>query len=62
MVQVIQDDFRITLPVTEIVNIASRLGDEEFTTNHQDVRELVLGEETLDEDELMHLKSIGKRK
>lgn len=54
MVQTIQDDSKISLPVTEIVNIASRLGDEELTTHHQDVRELVLGEETLDEDELMH--------
>ncbi|CAK9801778.1 hypothetical protein ANTPLA_LOCUS2947 [Anthophora plagiata] len=29
--------------------------DEEFAVNHQDVRELVLGEETLDEEELMEL-------
>lgn len=55
MVQTIQDDSTISLPIAEIVNIASRLGDEEFTTNIQDVRELVLGEETLDKDELMDL-------
>ncbi|CAK9796364.1 hypothetical protein ANTQUA_LOCUS757 [Anthophora quadrimaculata] len=55
MVQAIQDDSTISLPVTEIVNIASRLSDEEFAVNHQDVRELVLGEETLDEEELMEL-------
>ncbi|XP_063994254.1 tigger transposable element-derived protein 1-like [Diachasmimorpha longicaudata] len=55
MVQAIQDDSTISLPVTEIVNIASRLNDEEFAVNHQDVRELVLGEETLDEEELMEL-------
>ncbi|KAI4478906.1 hypothetical protein M0802_014484 [Mischocyttarus mexicanus] len=41
MVQAIQDDSTISLPVTEIVNIASRLGDEEFAVNHQNVRELV---------------------
>ncbi|GFT65965.1 hypothetical protein NPIL_578541 [Nephila pilipes] len=29
--------------------------DEEFAVNHQDVRELVLGEETLDEEELTEL-------
>ena len=55
MVQAIQDDSTFSLPVTEIVNIASRSSDEEFTVNHQDVRELVLGEETLDEEELMEL-------
>ncbi|KAI4480526.1 hypothetical protein M0804_010079 [Polistes exclamans] len=55
MVQAIRDDSTISLPVTEIVNIASRLSDEEFAVNHQDVRELVLREETLDEDELMEL-------
>ncbi|KAI4482109.1 hypothetical protein M0804_009128 [Polistes exclamans] len=55
MVQAIQDDSTISHPVTEIVNIASRLSDEEFAVNHQDVRELVLREETLDEDELMEL-------
>lgn len=55
MVQAIQDDSTISLPVTEIVNIASRLSNEEFAVNHQDVRELVLREETLDEDELMEL-------
>ncbi|KAF8789776.1 Tigger transposable element-derived protein 1 like protein [Argiope bruennichi] len=54
-VQAIQDDSTISLPVTEIVNIASRLSDEEFAVNHQDVRELVLGEETLDEEGLMEL-------
>ncbi|GFT74795.1 tigger transposable element-derived protein 1 [Nephila pilipes] len=55
MVQAIQDDSTISLPVTEIVNIASRLSDEEFVVNYQDVRELVLVEETLDEEELMEL-------
>ncbi|CAK9810812.1 Tigger transposable element-derived protein 1 [Anthophora plagiata] len=55
MVQAIQDDSTISIPVKEIVNIASRLSDEEFAVNHQDVRELVLGEETLDEEELMEL-------
>lgn len=55
MVEAIQDESTISLPVTEIVNIASRLSDEEFAVNHQDVRELVLGEETLDEEELMEL-------
>ncbi|GFV50362.1 hypothetical protein TNCV_2649291 [Trichonephila clavipes] len=55
MVQAIQDDSTISLPVTEIVNIASCLSDEEYAVNHQDVRELVLGEETLDEEELMEL-------
>lgn len=44
MVEAIQDESTISLPVTEIVNIASRLSDEEFAVNHQDVRELVLGE------------------
>lgn len=38
MVQAIQDESTISLPVTEIVNIASRLSDEEFAVNHQDVR------------------------
>ncbi|GFR29440.1 tigger transposable element-derived protein 1 [Trichonephila clavata] len=42
MVQAIQDDSTISLPVTEIVNIASRLSDEEFAVNYQDVKELVL--------------------
>jgi hypothetical protein len=55
IVQTIQDDSTISLQVTEIVNIASRLGDEELAVNHQDVRELVLREETLDEEELMEL-------
>ncbi|GFR18153.1 tigger transposable element-derived protein 1 [Trichonephila clavata] len=55
MVQAIQDDSTISLPVTEIVNIASRLSDEEFAVNHQDIKELVLGEQTLDEEELMEL-------
>ncbi|GFQ65739.1 hypothetical protein TNCT_417951 [Trichonephila clavata] len=49
----IQDDS--TLPVTEIVSIASRLSDEEFAVSHQDVKELVLREETLDEEELLEL-------
>ncbi|GFQ97926.1 tigger transposable element-derived protein 1 [Trichonephila clavata] len=55
MVHAIQDDSTISLPVTEIVNIASLLSDEEFAVNHQDIKELVLGEETLDEEELMEL-------
>lgn len=55
MVQAIQDDSTISLPLTEIVNIASRLSDEGFVVNRQDVEELVLGEETLDEEELMEL-------
>ena len=55
MVQEIQDDSTTSFPVTEVVNIASRLSDEEFAVNHQDVRELVLGEETLDVEELMEL-------
>jgi hypothetical protein len=52
MVQAIQYDSRISLQVTEI---ASCLSNEEFAVNHQDVRELVLREETLDEEELMEL-------
>ncbi|GFY26862.1 tigger transposable element-derived protein 1 [Trichonephila clavipes] len=40
MVQSLQDDSTISLPVTEIVNIASSLSDEEFSINHQDEREL----------------------
>ncbi|GFR30532.1 hypothetical protein TNCT_245461 [Trichonephila clavata] len=55
MVQAIQGDSTISLPVTEIVNIASRLSDGEFTVNHQDVKELALREKTLDEEELMEL-------
>ncbi|GFQ84486.1 tigger transposable element-derived protein 1 [Trichonephila clavata] len=38
MVQAIQDDSTISLPVTEIVNIASLLSNEEFAVNHQDVK------------------------
>jgi hypothetical protein len=48
-------DSTISLPITEIVNIASRLSDEELAVNHQNVREPVLGEETLDKEELMEL-------
>ncbi|GFR07239.1 tigger transposable element-derived protein 1 [Trichonephila clavata] len=40
MVQAIQDDSTISVPVTEIVNIASRLSDEEFAVSHQDVKDL----------------------
>ena len=43
------------IPVTKIVKIASHLSDEEFAVNHQDIRELVLEEETLDGEEMMKL-------
>ena len=53
--QIVQTGNDISLPVTEIVNIASRLSGEGFADiNHQDVEEL-LQEETLDEEELMEL-------
>ena len=53
--QIVQTGNDISLPVTEIVNIASCLSGEGFADiNHQDVEEL-LQEETLDEEELMEL-------
>uniref|UniRef100_A0AAF5I336 DDE-1 domain-containing protein n=1 Tax=Strongyloides stercoralis TaxID=6248 RepID=A0AAF5I336_STRER len=55
MVQAMQDEFTISLPITEIVNTASQLSDEEFLVSHQEVRDLVLEKETLDEVELMEL-------
>ncbi|GFQ99373.1 hypothetical protein TNCT_62671 [Trichonephila clavata] len=55
MVQAISNDSTNSLPVTEIVNIASRLSDEEFAVNPQDVKTCTLVLGSLDEEELMEL-------
>ncbi|KFM77484.1 Tigger transposable element-derived protein 1, partial [Stegodyphus mimosarum] len=64
MVQAIQDDSTISLPVAEIVNIASCLSDKEFAVNHQDnllperIRKDVMAEFTVTSYDHLKIDSI----
>ena len=57
-----QDDSTISLTVTEIINIDSRLSDDEFAVYHLDLRELVFREEPSDEAELTSNAQVNENK
>jgi hypothetical protein len=55
IVEETQEDPNNSLPIAEIVNIASKLSDEEFNITSQEVKEQVLEDQTLDMEGLIQI-------